>query len=226
MSPNLGRKKPASRSIDALLQDSYLLVVALREGSTPQSSRTLWKHCSDLVETLRQRLEDDGMSQRNIDYISYAQCALLDETVLGYARDDDHADWASQPLQVKFFNRHQAGHFLYEDMREVLRDPASAPEVLTVFHRVLLLGFKGRYSDRRDPEREELIRALEARTEPLVMHDALVSGSARTPGFALLRGLRNPAVQVLVAVLLVGGTWWALDHLLGRLVASLLPGAV
>lgn len=226
MSPTTGRKQPASRSIDALLQDSYLLVVALREGKTPQSGRTLWRHCSDFVETLRQSLIDDGMSQRNIDYISYAQCALLDETVLGYARDDDHADWASEPLQVKFFNRHQAGHFLYEDMREVLRDPSADPEVLTVYHRVLLLGFKGRYRDLQDPEREDLIRALEARTEPLVVRDALISGSAPGRGVTALRWLRSPVVQVFAAALLIGGTWWVLDHLLGSLVASLLPGAV
>ncbi|MBB4822133.1 type VI secretion system protein ImpK [Pseudomonas alcaligenes] len=223
MKPNSARRSSATPDIDALLQDSYLLVVALREGKTPQGGRALWRHCSEQVETLRQALEDAGMNQRSIDCISYAQCALLDETVLGCTRDDDHADWASNPLQVKFFNRHQAGHFLYEDMREALRDPAAATEVLTVYQRVLLLGFKGRYRDLQDPEREALIRALAARTEPLVMRDTLVSGTPGGRAAAALHWLRSPPVQVVVAVLLVGGTWWALDQVLGGLVAALLP---
>ncbi|MHC5352424.1 type VI secretion system protein TssL, short form [Metapseudomonas furukawaii] len=218
------RKQPMAIDIDALLQDTYLLVVSLREGAVPQSGRELWRHCCKQVETLRNALEEAGISQRSIDCISYAQCALLDETVLGYASDEAHANWASEPLQAKFFNRHQAGEFLYEDMREVLRQPAPDPQVLTVYHRVLMLGFKGRYRDLRAPEREELLSTLDAQVRPLVVRDGLISDSARGHGFVLQQWLRSPVIQLFVAAALIAGAWWSMDHLLQRAVASLLPG--
>ena len=64
--------------------------------------------------------------------------AGLDETVLTFAQKDDQAAWA-KPLQAEFFNHHQAGEFLYEDMQAVLGDPAPDRQVLTVFQRVLML---------------------------------------------------------------------------------------
>ncbi len=70
----------ASAFVDRLMQDSYLLVVALRQGASAQNSTQLRDHCAQQVEAVRQALEKAGMSQRNIEHISYAQCALLDET--------------------------------------------------------------------------------------------------------------------------------------------------
>ncbi|WP_271411939.1 type VI secretion system protein TssL, short form [Pseudomonas sp. Q1-7] len=212
--------------VDALLQDSYLLVVELREGARAPSGRDLWTRCSNQVEEVREQLKNAGMSQRSIDHISYAQCALLDETVLGCTTEKAHADWAAEPLQAKFFNRHQAGEFLYEDMREVLRDPAPDLQVLTVFQRVLMLGFKGRYSDLEYPEREQILSALSARVAPFVIRHALISGPGRTDGFHVQRLLHSPLMQCLAAVVLLVGAWWGLNHLLGEAITSLLPGKV
>ncbi len=225
MSLNIENSRPSAVDVDALLQDSYLLVVALREGATASGSRDLWKHCSAQIEEVRERLKADGMSQKSIDCISYAQCALLDETVLGYAKDEAHADWAGEPLQAKFFNRHQAGQFLYEDMCDVLREPAPDPRVLTVYQRVLMLGFKGRYNDLHHPEREDLLRALDARVAPLVTRQVLFSGSGQGRDGAVRHGLRSPLMQLLVAALLIVGTWWGLNQLLSSAVSSLMPGA-
>ncbi|WP_280283009.1 type VI secretion system protein TssL, short form [Pseudomonas sp. BN415] len=224
MIQNMAKIRSAVVDIDALLQDTYLLVVSLREGAVALSGRELWRHCCEQVESLRNALKEAGVSQRSIDCISYAQCALLDETVLGHAGDEAHASWASEPLQAKFFSRHQAGESLYEDMREVLRQPAPDPQVLTAYQRVLMLGFKGRYRDLQDPEREELLSALDAQVSPLAVRDALISDSGRGRGFALRRWLRSPATQLLVAAALIAGAWWGMDHLLQRVVASLLPG--
>ncbi|WP_044875394.1 type VI secretion system protein TssL, short form [Pseudomonas sp. LFM046] len=212
--------------VDALLQDSYLLVVELRGGATAGSGRDLWKRCSNQVEEVRQRLKDAGMSQRSVDHISYAQCALLDETVLGFAKEEAHADWAAEPLQAKFFNRHQAGEFLYEDMHEVLREPAPDLHVMTAFQRVLMLGFKGRYSDLQHPEREQLLRVLSTRVAPLVTRHALISRVGRVGGFRVRRWLSSPFMQCLVVAVLLVGAWWGLNYLLGDAISSLLPGRV
>ncbi|BAN45888.1 type VI secretion system protein TssL, short form [Metapseudomonas resinovorans] len=226
MSPNSNSRRLPAIDIDALLQDSYLLVVSLREGAMTRSGRDLWAHCSEQIEAVRQELQAAGMSQRSIDHISYAQCALLDETVLGFATDQAHAEWAGEPLQAKFFNRHQAGEFLYEDMHEVLREPAPDPQVLTAYQRVLMLGFKGRYRDLQHPEREQLLQTLDARVAPLATHHELVCGSARGWGAPMSRALRSPIIQLCAAAALLAGAWWGLNHLLVNSVAALMPGAL
>jgi type VI secretion system protein ImpK len=107
-------------------------------------------------------------------------------------------------------------------MREVLREPAPDPLVLTAFQRVLTLGFKGRYADISDPEREQLLTALNERVAPLKLHrrsTATVSGSR---GMTLFPGLRSPLVNALAAGLLLVALWYGLDQWLGGLAATLL----
>ena len=213
----------AAVDIDALLQDTYLLVVELRQGASVLPGRELGELCVEQVEQARQRLERAGLSQRSIDHISHAQCALLDETVLTCADADARAAWASEPLQAKFFNRHQAGEFLYEAMRDVLSEPAPDRHVLTVFQRVLMLGFRGRYRDLSDPEREQLLVALDAQVAPFKVSQRVptqVGGGELSAGFGWLR---SPLIHLLTVVLLLVATWWGLDHLLSDAIASLLP---
>lgn len=212
--------------IDELLQDTYLLVVELRQGASVSESAALSQLCVEQVEYVRQQLKLAGLSQRNIDHISHAQCALLDETVLTCTEGDAHADWASEPLQTKFFSRHQAGEFLYEEMREVLREPAPNRQVLTAFQRVLMLGFRGRYRDLGDPERERLLVALSAQITPLSISQSLVTQPAGGGWVASMDWLRSPLIHVMAAGLLLAATWWGLDHLLSGALASLLPAQV
>lgn len=216
----------ATVDIDSLLQDSYLLVVELLHGAPVKSSEQLTASCIKQVEYVRRQLEQAGLSQRSIDHICHAQCALLDETVLGCAQGEDHAKWANEPLQARFFNRHQAGEFLYEDMREVLREPAPDPLVLTAFQRVLMLGFKGRYRDLKDPEREQLLAALNACVGPLKLGQTIVTQGKRSSQNAMLVWLRYPLVQGLAAGMLVATVWWGLDQLLSDLIATLVPDQV
>lgn len=225
MNPTL-QKSPGALAldIDSLLQGSYLLVVELRQGGSVQTSPDLWQHCVKQIEHVQQGLKDAEVSQRSIDLVSHAQCALLDETVLGCAKHAAHADWVKEPLQAKFFGRHQAGEFLYEDLREALREPAPDLLVLTAFQRVLVLGFQGRYRDLIHPERERLLAALNTQVAPLEFsHWLKTRGNARrrmTPR----RWLQSTLAQILAAGLLFVGTWWGLNHLLGAVVATLMPG--
>lgn len=227
MSPIALKKQTATAvDIDSLLQDSYLLVVELQQGASAQNSLDLWPLCVEQIEHVRQQLKHAGLSQRSIDHISHAQCALLDETVLGCAKHEAHAKWASEPLQAKFFSRHQAGEFLYEDMREVLREPAPDRHVLTAFQRVLMLGFLGRYRDVNDPEREQLLAALNAQVAPLELSHGVTTQAGVGHRISSLHGLRSPLAHILAAGLLLVGAWWGLDHLLGGVIATLLPGQV
>ena len=145
-------KKETDINIDALLRDTFLTVVELRQGTTVRHGMELYRHCQRQVELVRERLKDAGFSRESVEHITYAQCALLDETVLSRGgMDDGQAIWMKDPLQSHFFNTLQAGELLYERMKQVLQEPAPAQAVLTCFHRVLLLGFRGRYQDPAAP---------------------------------------------------------------------------
>jgi type VI secretion system protein ImpK len=226
MSPVSSRKRIAVPvQIDALLQDSYLLVVELRQGASVQDGNAVRALCARQIEQVRQQLKSAGLSQRNIDYISHAHCALLDETVLGCAKNDAHADWAGESLQARFFGRHQAGDFVYEEMHEVLRDPDPDVHVLTVFQRVLMLGFKGRYADLDDPERTQLLAALNAQVAPLELGSGIATQVQLGRRMSYQQWLRSPLSHGVAISLLLACTWWGLDRLLAGLVAMLLPGA-
>ncbi|WP_152227528.1 type VI secretion system protein TssL, short form [Pseudomonas sp. SCB32] len=211
--------------IDALLQNSYLLVVELQQKAVPKDGEELWKHCVVQVEQCRNSLIDAGVSQRAVNQICYTQCALLDETVLRNASEQAHAVWAAKPLQAHFFSRHQAGEQLYEDMREALAEPAPDLRVLTCYHRVLMLGFLGRYRSASAPEREQLLAALNEHVEPFAAAGAMpVLVSA--PGGSWRRWLSRPWLHLATAAVLLVGLWWVLHRVLGDTVTSLLSGQV
>lgn len=209
--------------IDALLQDTYLRVVELRYGTGVHSSPELWPRCVADVEHVRASLQEDGLDSRSIELISHAQCALLDETVLACAEGKAHEDWAMETLQARFFSSHQAGESLYEDMRTVLREASAHPDVFTVFQRVLMLGFLGRYRDVNHPERQQLLAAIDAHVTPLDTSQSLVTHVGGTSHLPMWGWLTSPLVHVLAASGLLVGLWWGLDHTLGEAVASLLP---
>lgn len=209
--------------IDELLQDTYLLVVELRHGTEAHTSPELWSCCVADVEHVRATLQEGGLDRRSIELISHAQCALLDETVLACAKGRAHEDWAMETLQAKFFSSHQAGESLYEDMRTALREASVHPHVLTVFQRVLMLGFLGRYRDANHPERQQLLTAISVKVPPLATSQSLVIPLDTGPRMPIWGWLRAPLVHIVMAAALLVGVWWGLDNALGEAVASLLP---
>ena len=221
---SLAQQKPgtAKVDIDALLQDTYLLVVELRHGTGVHSSPALWPRCVADVEHVRASLQEEGLDRHSIELISHAQCALLDETVLACAEGKAHEDWAMETLQARFFSSHQAGESLYEDMRTVLRESSAHPYVFTVFQRVLMLGFQGRYRDVNHPERQQLFAAIDAHVPPFDTSQSLVTQVGSSSRLPMWRWLQSPLAHVVVAAGLLIGIWWGLDHTLGEAVASLL----
>lgn len=217
------KNSAAKGNIDALLQNTYLLVVELRHGTGAQSSPELWPRCVADVEHVRSSLQEGGLDRRSIELISHAQCALLDETVLACAEGKAHEDWAMETLQARFFSSHQAGESLYEDMRTVLREASAHPYVFTVFQRVLMLGFLGRYRDVNHPERQQLLAAIDAHVPPLDTSQSLVTHAGGTSHLLMWSWLQSPLIHMAAASGLLIGLWWGLDHTLGEAVASLLP---
>ncbi len=150
--------------IDELLRDSILVVVQLKVKADIPSGHKLYELCKQQVITVRDKLYNAQYSHDVIDDISYALCALLDETVLLCHRDNpknqDYDEWLGAPLQVIFFNTHNAGNDLFEKIRARLKADIKEMLVLSCFDRVLGLGFQGCYLDKPQMEREHLILAL------------------------------------------------------------------
>lgn len=156
-------------NIDALLRDTFLTVVELRQGTTVRHGIELYRHCQRQVELVRERLKDAGFSRENVEHITYAQCALLDETVLSRSgMDDGQAIWMKNPLQSHFFNTLQAGELLYERMKQVLQEPAPAQARLTCFTVSCCWDFAGVIRIRQPRSATSLFRRSTGRSRHLV----------------------------------------------------------
>ncbi|EKH2051437.1 type VI secretion system protein TssL, short form, partial [Salmonella enterica] len=120
-----------------------------------------------------------GYDDASVEHISYAQCALLDETVMSRKSekseegeepkvDEGQVAWRKAPLQARFFGSLRAGEALWDRIAEVLRQPSPNPAVLTCYHRVIALGFQGLYSLKAvsQSQRDEVVKALSERVSP------------------------------------------------------------
>lgn len=148
--------------VDNLLQDTWLLVLAIQDRGTQPEDQAIHHQSIALVETARQALDEHGISPQNRDHILWVQCALLDESVLNHpGQEQPNTAWMSDPLQVHFFQSLDAGNQFYERVRQLLRQPAPDVAVLACYHRALILGFMGRYAnDIHNPERQKLLTEL------------------------------------------------------------------
>lgn len=156
--------EPKKIIIDELLRDSILVVVELKAKAKIPSGHKLYEHCKEQIKNVRDALYNAQYKQDVIDDISYALCALLDETVLLYQKDNPsdqgYDEWLGEPLQVIYFNTNNAGYDLFEKIRGRLKDEKKEEIVLSCFDRVLGLGFQGCYLGKAQMEREHLILAL------------------------------------------------------------------
>jgi type VI secretion system protein ImpK len=154
--------------IDTLLQDTWLFVLRVKNNPSAFVSDASHQQAITLVENVRAALTERGTSEHHIDAITYAQCALLDETVLTrlslgiHGKDSTiNLAWHALPLQARFFSTLDAGNQLVERIKALLREPAPDRAVLTCYQRVLSLGFHGRFSE-NSPERQTLLDSLNA----------------------------------------------------------------
>lgn len=150
--------------IDELLRDPVLTIVQLKQGAAIQSGTQLYQQCQKQVRQIQGHLTRAKYSQSVIDDISYAVCALLDETVLLCSRDSgqaqDYDEWLGAPLQVIFFNTHNAGNDLYDKIRSAIRADKPNQLILNCYDRVLGLGFQGIYLGQAQTERDQLVQVL------------------------------------------------------------------
>ncbi len=216
--------------IDELMAETWLTVVQLRYGVVAEEGDALYARCRAQVERAQEQLKQYGYDSESVDHITYAQCALLDETALGRQMvgntpDNGHLAWQRAPLQARFFGSLQAGEALYERIRSVLRQSAPDIAVLTCFHRVLLLGFHGQYGAQaiNPQQREQTLSALAERVSPFsaVLPGELLSKTSRVRGGSLLRSLW---FWLVIAIVAISVAWWGGNAWLHSLINLQLPG--
>ncbi|HEY2452379.1 MAG TPA: type VI secretion system protein TssL, short form [Scandinavium sp.] len=218
--------------IDALMAQTWLTVAQLRHGGQVTDGPALYATCKAQVDSVREALERAGLSAESIDHITYAQCALLDETVMNrkpasssvenadavvdgdsapdalhMSLDAGQRAWRSAPLQAVYFGSLRAGGALYDRIAEVLRQPAPEPAVLTCYQRVLALGFQGQYSlsGVGQSRRDEVISALNERVPPLKAATSLVVQKTGRRRYNLLRSVW---FWIVLTVILTGAVWF------------------
>ncbi|TQI81197.1 type VI secretion system protein ImpK [Serratia fonticola] len=212
-----------SIAVDEIFHDTWLMVCQLRNGVPAQDGQALYRKACAQIDAARQALEAAGVAAPAAEHMLYAQCALLDETVMGrQAQDSGYSEWLKSPLQARYFNTLSAGELLWERIRTVLHDPVPDRNVLTCFHRVLLLGFSGRYREDGNQRREDVLAALARQVPPFTLptKDALI---VRPSARRYRSGRSTLWWRWLALVVVLAGLWWGLDTALQQLVHQRLP---
>lgn len=99
--------------IDQLTTETWLTVTMLKKGAITLNGSALYNACVKQVESVREALERAGYDDASVEHISYAQCALLDETVMSRKPekseggeepkvDEGQMVWRKAPLQARF----------------------------------------------------------------------------------------------------------------------------
>ena len=120
-----------------------------------------YEELADRCDRLFDQFESESMAQNHsladIQQARYALTALLDETVLSSSAPLVQA-WASQPLQLRYFDDFNAGEVFFDRLEQIRHtvDDRSVG-VLEVYHLCLSFGFKGGLADRRGAERRRAL---------------------------------------------------------------------
>lgn len=168
--------------INKTFYPGWLMVSQLRCGQPVTDGEALYRQACRWVTEAREALTAGGVSEASAEQMLYAYCALLDESVLNRAsQDDGYRRWRKDPLQARFFSTLNAGEELWERIRQLLREPTADAAVLTCFFRTLQLGFVGQYRAEDDERREDVAQALGARVPPFSLTQEAAGGGSCLP---------------------------------------------
>ncbi|WP_338557324.1 type VI secretion system protein TssL, short form [Erwinia sp. E_sp_B04_7] len=153
--------KAETSNIERIFYPGWLMASQLRGGQEVRDGKGLYRRACRLVQDARSALTGAGYSDTSRDHMVYALCALLDESVMNRgSTDDGYLTWRRDPLQAHFFGTLNAGEELWERIRNLLKETAPDPAVLTCLYRTLQLGFVGQYRAQDDERREDVVRTL------------------------------------------------------------------
>lgn len=149
--------------IDTLFQDTWLLVLAIRNVPGVTVDKALYQRCRNMIEQVQEKLRAAGASEEFAEELKFAHCVFLDEAVMTQPDMDVSVWWEETPLQGHYLGNIHGGDFFYEHIKKQLRESAPSEAVLTCYHRMLTLGYQGKYyrvGGEENEERQSLLKQL------------------------------------------------------------------
>lgn len=159
----LDNVKITAEDIDTLMQDTWLLVLAIRNGKPPVVDDGLYQHCLGMIQQVQDKLVSSGASDGLAEEIKFAHCVFVDEAIMSQPDTDVSTWWNRTPLQGHFLDHIHGGDLFYEHIKKLLREPIPSPVLVACYYRMLLLGYRGKYRVEDHPERQALMNLLRER---------------------------------------------------------------
>ena len=131
--------------ITELTRDCFNALVHLRRAdeSALPTGEALHERLRGFVDAMLREASRAGVSSEDANDAAYAIVALADEIAM--ARSEAVRQfWASNQLQLHYFQENVAGEAFFTRLAGLRRDPRKR-ELLEVYYLALLLGFQGRY---------------------------------------------------------------------------------
>lgn len=203
------------------LRDTALTVTELAQGARPADTFDAFRAiCLGHLADLKAEFEAAGQPSAVIADAAYALCALFDEIALRHLSDAAREAWEQEPLQVREFQRYDAGDALIARIEQRLSEPQPVVPLLAVFYVVMGLGFRGRFALDDSQSREQLISAIDVQLERAGLRKH-VGPMIITAGKEHRRWYMPPLAWVAVALVAAGVIYIALDRWLDSAIARL-----
>lgn len=149
-------------TLDTLMQDTWLLALAIRNGQFITVDDALYQRCFSMIQQVQDQLITAGAPGPLCDEIKFAHSVFLDELIMTIPEADISAWWRRTPLQGHFLGHLNGGEHFYERIKQLLREPAAEEAVVSCYYRMLRFGYTGKYRTEDDEERQALIQRLKA----------------------------------------------------------------
>lgn len=192
--------------IDALLLDTWLLALTIKHGQSVTVDKLLHRQCMERIQQVQDKLVAANAPTTIVDDTLFAHCVFLDEIIMTQ-QDIDVSVWLElTPLQGHFLGHTNGGDLFYQHIEALLQAPSPSQALISCYHRMLLLGYKGKYHTEDHRERISFMRQLEKLLPQATgTHDSnsliISRGKRETPLW------RSPWLLMTTLVLLTAGTW-------------------
>lgn len=208
-----------AQAFDTLMQDTWLLALAIRNAKPPVVDDALHQHCLGMIQQVQDKLVSSGASDGLAEEIKLAHCVFVDEAIMSQP-DTDVSTWLNRtPLQGHFLGNIHGGELFFEHIKKLLRESTPSLVLVACYYRMLLLGYRGKYRVEDHPERQALMNQLRERLsapESKINNPVFIRRSR--PDICFWR--RSPWIMRGVALLLIAAVIFGasahLHYLLGQ----------
>lgn len=210
------------RFIDEMLQDTFLFVMEVNHDKILVRNEAFYRRGCTLVEQVKSRLDNMKESEEFVRHMQYAQCGLLDHTVMNSVPDADNRVWRGAPLEGAYLGTLRSGEIIPDNLRKLLRQTAPDMRLLALYQRIYAFGF-GRFIPGYDDERRQVMESLDALVPAAEQTQSAPLIVERRPG--VRRGLiRSRLFHVLLLTAFVIALYCGLDDLLHHYLLTSLSG--